>query len=298
MRLFIGTNDGGCGAGQRIVLEGDRCMTIAHRYKGASCQYQSPHQLNILQDSGAFTHRTQKRWSFEQNLEQHYLWEKRFAKAQRFTTYHSFAWASYDLLLNEKWVSGQHRKRRWSENQTWCAVETTIAAAQYFHNNRSAIAPRKLIFGCQGVTPTQYLVCVREILRFATPGDWLGFGGWCVIGLQQFRHWLPVFHQTLELTIPEVATSKVKHIHLYGVLWEPALATFAWYCDRYGLTCSTDSKKPLTSCRGTPANRRKAGARKAHWQDNVAWWQQHVTHINRSQYYADPFKYHQLRLAI
>jgi len=110
-----------------------------------------------------------------------------------------------------------------------------------------------------------------------------------LLGLQQHRYLLPELHKNLRTVIPLIAEAGIKHVHLYGVLWEPAIAPFAWMCHCYGLSCSTDSKQPITACRSTcTMQRQKAGGRHSYWRDNAAWWQDFMLNISHSKHYKFP----------
>ena len=60
-------------------------------------------------------------------------------------------------------------------------------------------------------------------------------------------------------------------------------------CDKYNLTCSTDSQKPLSSCRwGTSEQRKRAGARCDDWESNVQWWKTTLANLHKTEYYRLP----------
>jgi hypothetical protein len=164
------------------------------------------------------------------------------------------------------------------------AVVETIAAAAYLAGHRGDLAPRTLVLSCQGVTVDQYAACAAEVLRHARPGDWLGLGGWCILGRN--RSWLPEFAATLRAVLPTASAAGLGHVHLFGVLFLPALGWLAWEADRHGLSCSTDSATPIVAAtRGDP---RKAGMRGATWRDNVAFWRGAVTGLRGSPHYRPP----------
>lgn len=128
------------------------------------------------------------------------------------------------------------------------AVDETVATAQYFNANRERLQPRILLLGCQGVNASQYKRCVERVLEVARPEDWIGFGGWCILGNLQFKHYLFEFYKTLTECVELVARAGIKHVHLFGVRYEPAVAAMQWTCDFYGITCSTDSSRVLRDC--------------------------------------------------
>ena len=113
--------------------------------------------------------------------------------------------------------------------------------------------------------------CVEAVLTHATPEDWIGYGGWCILG--RWTTWLPTLWATLHETLPLVAASGVRHVHIFGVLYRPALGGLLALADDYGLTVSTDSSAPVLSARfNEPGKMAKAGARADTWEGNVAWW--------------------------
>lgn len=291
LRLYVGSNGGTFptqdGTKREIDdFEGFRCWTAAHKNFARKVNGLDPSKFSCLLDSGAFSHSLESRLSFAQSLENQIAWESRFDQLTGETGWMVEAIASYDFLIDEMWVDGIKKKRRWSEESAEMAVDETIKAAHFLAAHREELSPRHLVLGCQGVSASQYLKCVDAILPVSNSHDWIGLGGWCILGLAQFRYWLPEFVKTLHLVIPKIAKSPVKHVHLYGVLWERAIAPFAWICDRYGLTCSVDSKKPITDCSSTDrVVRCKRGARKDYWRDNVKWWIDHCAHINHSRHY-------------
>lgn len=257
-------------------LTGRRCFSVAHRWKGGRDRFSSPDALHVLGDSGAFSHNPDSRWTFPQHLEKVFEWERNFERAQGWETgaFQFAAVASYDVLIDETWVDGDRVKQRWSVAQAQKAVRDTVAAAQYLSEQRHRLGDRKLLLGCQGVTPQQYARCVEQICAVARPQDWIGLGGWCILGRQQ--HLLPEFEKTLNLIMPLLAR-RISRVHLFGVLWTPALDLFGEACDRFGLQGSTDSVRPIRDCANPkPAALRKAAAKAHYWRDSVEWWRQKV----------------------
>ena len=78
----------------------------------------------------------------------------------------------------------------------------------------------------------------------------------------------------------------ITHVHIFGVLWLPALGGLLWLADSYGLTVSTDSTAPLLSC--TRGNAVQAGVRVDGWRANVAWWQGTLAPLRQSTHYRAP----------
>jgi hypothetical protein len=149
--------------------------------------------------------------------------------------------ASYDLLIDEKWVNGVRSKQRWGQREAETAVDETIRAARYLSENR--IPGVSLILSAQGVEPRQYLRCAQAVSEFMGSDDWLGLGGWCITGKIPKRT-LPAFRETVNIVIPWAAHAGIGHIHLWGVVYAPALASISSLCDKYGLSLSVDSVGP------------------------------------------------------
>lgn len=202
--------------GEKQDLGGYRCFTAAH-----ARNYPETSSAVGLLDSGAFSDSPDKRLTSEAALLRQLKWESAASKKLG-TSWISHAIASYDLLIDEVWMSDRRIKRRWSVTDAEGAVDMTVAAAKYLASQRQYLQPRHLILGCQGVDVEQYRRCTEQVLEHSQAGDWIGLGGWCILG--RFTSWLPVFCETLHQCIPLIATSPVRHVHLYGVMWEKALA--------------------------------------------------------------------------
>lgn len=194
----------------------------------------SPRTVAVVQDSGAFS--DHRRLTPEQALRrqiEHANWR---GYADRVT--HR---ASYDWLLDEKWSStGRRYKCRWSEADAWDACVVTIQAAKFLSAHREGL---HCVLSAQGVTPAQYLKCAQGILPYYQPGDFFGLGGFCVLGLYPWR-FLPVFREIIHQLVPFLAQEGVKHIHIWGCVYAPALGELLYLCDQYGITLSTDSVGP------------------------------------------------------
>lgn len=262
--------------GEMVRIDGD-VMASAHFDPSKDGLFNLDYsRVNLFLDSGAF-----QRFKSGQRVDAAAALDLQLHRENQLNTT-AIALASNDRLIGPKVAAGKESK------EDWAAVRQTIDAAEYLASQRRTLGDRICVLGCQGASANQYTVCVREVLRVATEKDWIGLGGWCPLGKNQ--RWMPVFRETLIEMIPLVAASPVRHIHLYGVLFEPALGNFLWMCDRYGLTCSTDSKKPLSDCRwSTPARRRQAGARRDNYRDNLEWWRTCLANFRDSPYYQSPF---------
>jgi hypothetical protein len=291
VRLFVGGYSSYI-QGERFDLGGDLEFSAAHCAR-------SPVQcaaVTAFLDSGAFTDAGTKtrlpvRLAPEEALRRQLDWERRTADLSGAPGWQARYLVSYDRLIDETWVGGQKLKRRWSLRDADLACAQTVEAARFLAAQRREVAPRTLVLSAQGVDALQYRECAREVLAVTQPGDWFGFGGWCIIGRN--RRWLPEFWRTLQLVLPMVRAAGVTHAHLFGVLWLPALGGFLHLADQHGLTVSTDSGKPVQDC--TWSDPKKAGVRVADWRGNVRWWQETLRDLRTSEYYLEPRRLGPLR---
>jgi len=287
VRLFVG-GYGSKVAGEHIILDGDRCYSGVHPIRPRVAESGALLTTNVLLDSGAFSDAPAARLTAEGALSRQLAWE---ARARDLAGREAAGWrvealASYDLLIDETWVGGKDRvKRRWSLRDADKAVTVTVEAARFLASRRAHLAPRRLVMGAQGVDAIQYADCSKSVLAVCATDDWFGFGGWCILGRQQSL--LPEFWRTIRAFVPAVYEAGVRHVHLFGVLWEPPVAGLLWLCDEYGLTLSTDSGKPVMDCTFTESLA-KSGARCAYWKDNVAWWRERCANMRQSPYYKPP----------
>ncbi len=283
VRLFIG---GDCATlnGQPVVLDGDRCFAANNRP-----QYRTAHPERVvaLLDSGAFGDAPEARLTAEAALARQLAWERKAGARWGMPDWRAHAIVSYDRLIDETWVAGVKHKRRWTVGQADAAVAETVAAAAYLSSQRARLYPRTLVLSAQGVDCQQYEDCAAEVLRYARPGDWFGLGGWCILG--RWRSWMPVYHATLRRVLPRVAAAGVRHVHIFGVLYRPALGALVWLADQYGLTVSTDSGAPLISAAPRDARKRKkAGAIGTTWQESVEHWRTALATLRDTPYYREP----------
>ena len=192
-----------------------------------------PENAKVLLDSGAFQDVRRTRLTFEHALERQMAYEQK-------NGFVSERIVSYDLLIDEQMQSDRQVKARWTEAAGWSAVETTIQAAEYLSKHRTELAPRQLVLSCQGVTPEQYLVCMKSILDIAQADDCVGLGGWCIIGQQ--RHLIGMFWRAMNQVLPLISR-RVQEVHIFGVTYTPVLREFAQRCRTLGLRASTDTTR-------------------------------------------------------
>ncbi len=290
VRLFVGGHAGTI-QGEREDLAGDRMFTAAHPPQAA--RNRAACGVNGIIDSGAFTDVKQanRRLSLGAALDRQLAWEQWASDIWQSEPWQASGIVSYDRLIDETWVAGERHKRRWSVQQAESAVVETIDAAHYLASQRQQLAPRRLILSCQGVDAAQYEECAIDVLKAATPADWIGLGGWCILGIQ--RSLLPTFWATLYRVLPRIADAGMRHVHIFGVTWFPPLGGLIYLADQYGLTVSTDSTGPVLSC--TWKNKKKSGARCDYWRDNVAWWIDALGNLRTTAYYKAPPRLEVLR---
>ena len=252
-----------------------------------------PSGTRVLQDSGAFSDGPTCRLSLPDAL------KRQVAHAAKWEYTHMIeAVASYDLLIDEKWLDGVRHKVRWSESEAQEAVSITIGAARYLGQYRHILPYEPaLVLSAQGVTPKQYLDCTRRILWH---GDWdrdiLGLGGWCISGKMP-KQFMPVFYDTVRQVVPLAGTSGVKRIHIWGVLYAPALGALLWLCDQHGIGLSTDSAGPtVRPCFGQwgymgwrkPYRRQPVEIRGLERARHVQATREWLAGLRQTEYYREP----------
>lgn len=290
VRLFIGGQSGTV-QGERDDLTGDRCFTAAHQPKNARGSFTDPQQVCALLDSGAFTDPPAHRLTPELALQRQLRWELRASQRWQ-CDWRAYGLVSYDRLIDEVWVNGERRKRRWTLKEADLAVRETIDAAAFLTSQRAQLAPRKLFLACQGVDAIQYEECIVEVLKYAVSDDVVGMGGWCILG--RWKSWLPEFWATIHRILPRIAAAGIKHIHIFGVLWLVPLGGLLYLADRYGLSLSTDSSTPILAC--TRKDMKKAGIRvsfqansgASFWRENCAYWRTTLANLRTSHLYQLP----------
>jgi hypothetical protein len=191
-----------------------------------------PKGTEVIQDSGAFSDSWSQRLTFEQALSRQLAHAEKYGYADKITYR-----ATYDLLIDEVWSDGNRFKRRWSAAQAEDAVDTTVNAAAWMDDHRDEIP---LAISAQGVDAPQYLRCIERLIPFFKHGDILGLGGWCIIG-KMSRQMMPVFEETVDLIFPFIKRQGIPSVHIWGVIYPPALAYLSLAAHQYDISVSTDS---------------------------------------------------------
>jgi predicted transcriptional regulator len=162
-------------------------------------------------------------------------------------------------------------------------VKQTVLAARHLDKQRRHIKPRRLLFGVQGSYPEQYKFCLQEILPYASKSDWIGLGGWRQIG--NCTSQLPIFYETIHQCVPLLHQAGICRIHLFGVLYEPAIAHLLWLCDQHYIELSVDNNRPIQDC--LRRDLKRSGAMSPYWRENVQLWQERCLNIRSSPYYQE-----------
>lgn len=196
----------------------------------------------MLSDSGAFSDSLTTRLTSPQAMRRQLNHAKQYNYLDRLDGF-----ASYDVLIDEKWVDGRRKKERWNEKDAQSAVEETINAAHFLDTQRDKI-PTHLVLSAQGVSTKQYVDCVQALAPLFQEEDVLGLGGWCIVGRR--RSLMHSFRPIIKEVVP-LAAQFTRKIHIWGVLYSPAIGELLWMCDQYSLQLSTDSSGPsLRPARG------------------------------------------------
>lgn len=279
--LYIG-GDAATVQGRRCHVTGLRCFSPRYGPQSRFTSDEARATTGLL-DSGAFSDAPAKRVTPEQALLAQFAWEER--ATQRWgIPYQAEALVSYDLLIDEKWTGSRRRKQRWTVREADQAVQVTVEAAAYLASQRERLASRRLVLAVQGVDAQQYQECLEGILPHATDADWIGLGGWCIVGWH--RSWLPTYWASMRRAIPRIASAGIARVHLFGVMYRPALGGLLWLCDQHGIRLSTDSSAPILSV--TWGDKRKAGAVAATWEESVRIWRERLDSLRSSEYYREP----------
>ena len=285
VRLYVGGHASRV-QGEAQVLTGYRCFTAAHPAQTVPFAPAEVAAIDAILDSGAFTDPPHRRLSPAGALGRQLAWEGK-ASVKWGAPFRASALVSYDLLIDEVWTGATRTKRRWSVREADRAVRATVDAAAYLASRRPDLAPRALILSCQGVDRAQYAECAAGVLASAEPGDWLGLGGWCILG--RWTSWLPEFFATCRAVLPMARAAGIGRAHIFGVLYLPALGGLLWLADRLGMDVSTDSTAPILACTWKGAGKlKKAGARRPYWKDNVQWWRDTLGDLRASPWYREP----------
>jgi hypothetical protein len=190
--------------------------------------------VEVLLDSGAFQDiKKSERLTYQGALNRQLAFEDRTGFQSKFLV-------SYDRIVDESpTVHGERKKRRVNLTTADSYVQQTIDAAKFLADQRDDLYPRRLVLSNQGVTPDQYIGCLKETLKFAEPTDVIGLGGFCIIG--QIPRFTKDYFEVLERALPLLRKKGVRRLHIFGVGVFKTLIRTHVQCWRYGVTPSYDT---------------------------------------------------------
>jgi hypothetical protein len=223
----------------------------------------------VLLDSGAYSDQSHEhRLTFSASLERQLNWEK---KAQLLwgDNFRVGTLVAYDFLLNHDHLSDASQR-----------IDITIQANHYLASQRDFLAPRRLCFPIQGSQPSEYVASLEAILCDLRAGDVLGLGGWCIIGRR--RTMLPDLEETCKKCLPLARERGVKHCHIFGVLWLPALYVVEREALKLGMTTSTDSAGPVMAFHSFSGSHTKG---QRNHQALTRWWRKRLLHMTEDADY-------------
>ena len=187
-------------------------------------------------DSGAFQDvSSDSRLSFEDALNRQLEFEKTLTPDGR----PAYGIVSYDRLVDEQYDGNNQFKDRVSYEVGEDYVAETVAAAKYLSSKRDELRPRKLILSCQGTTTEQYIGCLKEILKVATPDDIIGLGGFCIIS--KSKRYKRQFYEVINQAFPLIAEHEITRVHIFGVGIISVLVQADVLGRTYGIECSYDT---------------------------------------------------------
>lgn len=195
---------------------------------------QSPGRLNVLLDSGAFQDTAaHERLSFQAALDRQLCFEREQQVSANYLV-------SYDRIVDETpTIQGHRKKRRVPSQIADRYVSQTIDAAKFLSDHRRELEPRRLVLSNQGISPDQYVDCIKEVLRFAEPSDVIGLGGFCIIG--QVPRLTADYFEVLRRALPLLKRRRIRRIHVFGVGVFSVLIKTHVVCSLTGIVPSYDT---------------------------------------------------------
>ena len=192
------------------------------------------HGLEILLDSGAFQDiNDHTRLTFENALQRQLAFEERVGFQSKYIV-------SYDRIVDETFnEDGKRLKLRVDGRTAKKYVDQTIDAAKHLADRRKELRPRRLVLSNQGVSPSQYTRCVKEVLSFSEKGDVIGMGGQCIIG--QRPGLTKEYFDVLASILPMLRRKQIRRLHIFGMGTFPVLIKTQALCSKYGVVPSYDT---------------------------------------------------------
>lgn len=144
--------------------------------------------VKVLLDSGAFQDREKEtRLTFEEALQRQLDYEQKVG-------FVSEKIVAYDYMSN---------------------VQETVEGNKFLASKREELKPRQLVLMVQGDTTREYIYCLTEALKIATPEDCIGFGGVALAGKindLKYKLW-----DAFKIGLPIIYNKGIKNIHIFGV---------------------------------------------------------------------------------
>lgn len=158
----------------------------------------------------------------------------------------------YDQMggVDEKIIVVNGRKKKIKQRGTYetaqIAIAQTLEAAYIYAINRKHIQCPIMFIG-QGINPDQYIdECLKPMLQYIQPGDYFGFGGFCIIG--KVPSLKPVFYETFARALPILLDHGIERVHILGVCVVDAIQEAMKIARPYTtLAISSDSASPETN---------------------------------------------------
>lgn len=225
--------------------------------------------LNALFDSGAFQDITGHRLFHWTALDRQLTMIRRLRFYIKNHYWRAESLFIYDQMagVDEIVINGKKIKQRGTEETAKKAVEETLQSARYYNSKRDDIYEhsKSLAFVGQGIDPDQYVQCVKDMMQFMRPGDYFGFGGFCIIGRMPKRM-MPVFEETFPRVLDLLIPFGITRFHLLGVCYAPAVRFADWEAKIRKVEISNDGSAPELSATTKGVVYRDDGT-----QDGTVW---------------------------
>lgn len=144
--------------------------------------------------------------------------------------------------VDEAVIDGRKVKVRGDERSAERAIEDTLAAAAVYAARRADIRGRIEWVG-QGISPDQYLDCLRLQRRYFRDGDLIGLGGFCIWGRMPTRM-RNTAHKTIAWAVNWGRLHGICEYHMLGVMYAPAVRWAAGLARKRRVRFATDGSGP------------------------------------------------------
>lgn len=181
-----------------------------------------PKDTKVFQDCGAFSDTRHTRLSFADALKRQEEHARKYGYEDQI-----IARATYDMV---------HRPGLLDDLQ---ATDASVAAARFLDGHRNGLP---LIVTAQG-HESEYLSCAQRLMAYLKSEDIFGLGGWAILG-QRPAQMMPAFLRVIAQVIPFLGSEGMRQLHIWGVIYPPALGHLLHLCDEQRISLSTDSIGP------------------------------------------------------